>query len=483
MIEGLDPVVVDIVRTTLLVTTIVFAIYFGLYQLFSVTIVVRAIGAIADERRWASDDLLSGTFASPLTPGVSILVPAHNESAGVVACVESLLRLQYPQVQIIIVDDGSSDGTSDVLRERFATSPVDLEPLNPLPLLKPIEALWQFHERDALLIRKTSSGRRADAVNAALQFARHELVCMIDGDSILEPTALLHVVQPFIDDPTVVASGGIVRPANGSVLIEAEVDRVEVPDRLIERIQVLEYLRAFLVGRAGWSSIKGLLIISGAFGVFRRDTLIGLGGLDARSLAEDAELVVAAHRHHRSEREPYRIVFVARPVCWTETPSTWSAVARQRKRWSQGLGELLRSARDMMLRPRYGSLGMLTLPYFWLFEQWGAPLVLAAFALSILTGALGIIPWEVIGLAIAISYFVAVATSLLAIAIELAATADYRSARSMRRLMLTAFLEPILFYFPHAVWRTTGLIRAILSRPSEWGAQQRAGFVQRATTN
>ena len=478
-----DPVLADALENGLVAITIAFGLYFGLYQLIYVTIVVRAIGAIADERRWASDELLSGTFASPLTPGVSVLVPAHNESAGSIACVESLLRLQYPQVQIIVVDDGSTDGTSDVLRGRFPMTLTDEEPVSPLEVQGEIESVHRFDDADALLVRKVSVGRRADAVNAALQYARHELVCMIDGDSILSPTALLRVVQPFIDDPTVVATGGIVRPANGVVLLEAEVDRVEVPDRFIERIQVLEYLRAFLVGRAGWSAIKGLLIISGAFGVFRRDTLIELGGLDAESLAEDAELVVAAHRHHRTEREPYRIVFVADPVCWTEVPASWSAVARQRKRWSQGLGELLRGARDMMLRPRFGTLGMVTLPYFWLFEQWGAPLVLVALIVAGLSGLLGLIPWLAIGLAIVISYFVAVATSLLAIAIEMGATPDYRTGRSIRRLVLTAFLEPIVFYFPHALWRSIGLWRAIRSAPSEWGAQQRAGFAQRAISS
>lgn len=475
----IDPVVAQVVESVLVVATIAFACYFLLYQLIYLVIVTRAIGAITDERRWASDDLLSGTFASPLTPGVSVLVPAHNESAGVVACVESLLRLQYPQVQIVVVDDGSTDGTSEVLRETYPMLRTDEDPVNPLALLKPVEEVWRFVDRDALLVRKVSSGRRADAVNAALQFARHELVCMIDGDSILEPTALLRVVQPFIDDPTVVASGGIVRPTNGAVLLDAEIDSVEVPRTLIERIQVLEYLRAFLVGRAGWSAIKGLLIISGAFGVFRRDTLVSFGGLDAASLAEDAELVVAAHRHHRAAREPYRIVFVADPVCWTEVPSTWGAVARQRKRWSQGLGELLKGARDMIMRPRFGTLGMVTLPYFWLFEQWGAPIVMLAFVFTVLTGALGLIPWPVIGLALAVSYFLAVATSLLAIAIELSATRDYRRARSVARLVATAFIEPIVFYFPHAVWRSIGLLRAILSRPSEWGVQTRAGFVQR----
>lgn len=478
----IEPWVAESLEASLVVITIAFGVYFATYQLFYLTIVIRAIGAIADERKWASDDLLSGTFASPLTPGVTVIVPAHNESAGVVASVESLLRLQYPRVQIVVVDDGSTDGTSEGLHARFPMTRTDEEPVSPLPVAGTIESIHRFDGHDALLIRKTSVGRRADAVNAALQFARHELVCMIDGDSILSPTALLRVVQPFIDDPTVVASGGIVRPANGAVLIEAEVDRVEMPDSFIERIQVLEYLRAFLVGRAGWSAIKGLLIISGAFGVFRRDTLISLGGLDAASLAEDAELVVAAHRHHRTEREPYRIVFVADPVCWTEVPATWSAVARQRKRWSQGLGELLRGARDMMLRPRYGALGMVTLPYFWLFEQWGAPLVIVAMAIAMLSAALGFIPWLAIGLALLISYLVAVATSLLAVAIELGATRDYRTWRSMRRLIGTAFLEPIVFYFPHALWRTVGLWRAIRSTPSEWGAQQRAGFVQRAVS-
>lgn len=475
----IDPVLAEVVGTVLIVATIAFACYFLLYQLLYIAIVVWAIGAIADERRWASDELLSGTFASPLTPGVSVLVPAHNESAGVVACVESLLRLQYPQVQIIVVDDGSIDGTSEVLREKYVMTRTDEEPVSEIRLLKPIEEVWRFQGRDALLVRKISAGRRADAVNAALQFARHELVCMIDGDSILEPTALLRVVQPFIDDPTVVASGGIVRPANGAVLLDAEIDQVEVPRTLIERIQVLEYLRAFLVGRAGWSAMKGLLIISGAFGVFRREMLVELGGLDSTSLAEDAELVVAAHRHHRTERKPYRIVFVASPVCWTEVPSTWSAVARQRKRWSQGLAELLKGTRDMIMRPRYGMLGMVTLPYFWLFEHWGAPIVMLAFVFSMLTGLLGLIPWPVIGLAIAVSYFLAVATSLLAIAIELAATRDYRRTRSVALLITTAFIEPIVFYFPHAVWRSIGLLRAILSRPSEWGVQTRAGFVQR----
>jgi cellulose synthase/poly-beta-1,6-N-acetylglucosamine synthase-like glycosyltransferase len=300
---------------------------------------------------------------------------------------------------------------------------------------------------------------------------------MVDADSLLEADALLRVARPFVEDPAhVVAAGGVIRAANGAVTDRGSVLEPRLSPRWLVRIQAVEYLRSFLLGRTGWADAQALLIISGAFGLFRRDLVVEIGGLDERSLAEDAELVVTLQEHLRRQRRPHRVVFVPEPVCWTEVPETVSVLGRQRKRWSHGLGQLLWKHRTMIGNPRYGTVGLLALPFFLLFELLGPVVellglssVAAAAFLGILDGRTALV---MVGLALAVGTLL----STTAVAVEEFTYARYRRGRDLLALLAAGALENLGYRQLHAWFRLRGLIAALLRRTPVWTAMPRTGF-------
>ena len=465
------------VATVATAITVLLTVYYLVYNVLFGALVTRAAFAVAAEVAWPDDLTHELTFSNPLAPGVSVLVPAHNEQAGIVESVTSLLELRYPRVEIIVVDDGSTDRTVALLDEHFGLQPAEIPITSPITQEGPTTATFRSVDHPELIvISKASVGRRSDAVNAAFRRATQPLVCMIDADSILEPDALLHVVQPLIDDPLVVAAGGVVLPSNGARVERGRLTSITVPSTWTERTQVLEYLRAFLVGRSGWSAVNGLMIISGAFGLFRRDVMAEVGGLDETSLAEDADLVVAVHRLFRDRKEPYKVVFVPEPVCWTEVPSTLTILANQRKRWSQGLGELLGKHRSMLGRPRYGALGLVTMPYFLAFELLGPVAELVGVVVSVVGVLTGWVPLPVFTAYFTVSVLLSVGVSLAALLVEESSFARYPRARDSAVLALTALLEPLWYRYLHSWWRIVGLWRALRRTRSGWGEMTRTGF-------
>jgi cellulose synthase/poly-beta-1,6-N-acetylglucosamine synthase-like glycosyltransferase len=284
------------------------------------------------------------------------------------------------------------------------------------------------------------------------------------------------VVKPFIDDPRVVGTGGVIRTVNGSHVEGGRVVSATMPRRWVERVQVLEYLRSFLLGRTGWSRLGALLIISGAFGVFRRDVVVKAGGMDLNTLAEDAELVLRIHRTMRERRREYRIAFVPEPVCWTEVPHTTAVLARQRRRWSQGLAEVLWTHRDMMGNPRYGRIGLFTLPYYLLFELLGPVFETAGLAVVIASFALGIVnlPFALVFAGVAFGYGMFV--SDVAVAVEEFSFHRYRRWRALAIAGLAAALENLGYRQAHAWWRLQGLWRFLRRRETSWGVMTRIGF-------
>jgi cellulose synthase/poly-beta-1,6-N-acetylglucosamine synthase-like glycosyltransferase len=469
---------VEVLASFIYWVTWILIVYYALYNGTFLMVFLRGALEVSREVNWPSAMSRAEIFANPLTPGISIIVPAHNEESGIVDSVRALQDLRYPLHQIVVVDDGSTDSTFQKLRDNFDLRPSTKE-LAPVPHhLGEIIDAWASRNGDITVIRKHSVGLRSDAVNAGLRAADQELVCMIDADSILERDALLLVATPFIANPTVVGAGGVIRPANGVTVWRGSVTNVEMPKRWVERIQVVEYLRAFLVGRTGWASISGLLIISGAFGVFRRDAVLEVGGLDITSLAEDADLVVSLTKKARDENRECRMAFVAEPVCWTEVPNTFSALSGQRRRWSQGLGELIAKRRSMIFNPRYGVLGMLTLPYFVLFEFYG-PIFGVMGALISLAGAItGLITWDLFMLAFLVSVGLSLTSSLAAVLVEEIAYHRYTRMRDVFVLLATTLVELMGFHLVHTFWRLQGVYRALFRRPSEWGTIARTGFEQ-----
>jgi len=330
--------------------------YFAVVMPFYGLLVVAALWSSARYRRMLQGQVLRRFLHSSLTPPVSILVPAYNEELSIAESVRSLLRLDYPALEVIIINDGSTDGTLEALRRDFALVPTCLAWRPQLPSA-PIRSLYISLDEPRLVVVDKVNGGKSDALNAGLNLARSPYFCTVDADVVLESDALLRVMAPVLNSRSLVlASGGIVRVANGCRVERGKVHRVGLPPRGVEVLQVVEYLRGFLFGRQGWSALNALLIISGAFGVFSRAVAMEIGGYRRDTVGEDMDLVVRMHRRLCETGRPYRILFVPDPVCWTEVPADLAVLARQRRRWQKGLLDVLWSNRQMMLNHATGAL-------------------------------------------------------------------------------------------------------------------------------
>ncbi|MGY6501840.1 MAG: glycosyltransferase family 2 protein [Acidimicrobiales bacterium] len=432
-------------------------------------------------RRGVSSDLAH--FTSPLTPAVSVIVPAYNEEAGIAQSVRALLAQRHPDFEVVVVDDGATDDTFGVLERAFDLRETPRVVPDLVPTLGAVLSVHTPADGTPLtVIRKEGRGRKTDALNVGINASRHPLLCMVDADAVLDPDALLRVFTPFIEDPRVVATGGAVRAVNDSVVDRGHLEEPRLPRRWLARIQVVEYLRAFLFGRSGWSRIRGLLIISGAFGGFRRDDVIAVGGYDHTSIGEDADLVVRLHRACRDAGRDYRIVFVPEPVCWTEVPETRAVLARQRRRWSHGLGDTLSRNRAMFGRPRYGTVGTLAMPYYAVFELLGPVIELLGLLTLVLGLSLGIIDSTFAVLFLALAFGYGILLSVAAIATDQLSFHRYDRWRDLLPTLAAAVVENVGYRQLHCWWRLQGAWTALRGHEREWGSMERRGFATAATS-
>ncbi|MCM2580500.1 glycosyltransferase family 2 protein [Streptomyces meridianus] len=416
--------------------------------------------------------------ASRFTPPISVIVPAYNEEAVITEAMRAMLLLRYPRFEIVVVDDGSTDGTLERLREAFDLVEVEHVVPREIPSRGDVESvhLPRTSSLPLVVVRKQNGGR-ADALNVGIDLARYPLVCMVDADSLLGPEALLSAVKPLMDDPTrTVGCGGVVGIANGCVVRAGRVVEVRMPRESVVRIQTIEYLRAFLLGRTAWSRLGGLLIISGAFGVFRREAVVEVGGLDPDCMGEDAELVLKLHRSMRDRRRDYRIVFVSEPICWTEAPPTARILARQRRRWHRGLTELLLKHRRMIANPRYGRIGLLTLPYYVVFELLAPLIEVAGLVLVPLGVALGAVNVAFLWHFLLLAYGLAMVVSLVAVAAEEFAFHRFTRWRDTADLMVASLIENLGYRQFLAVAQLRGMWDALHGSQQDWGVMTRKGF-------
>lgn len=422
----------------------------------------------------AVEDILT----SPLTPSISVIIPAWNEEAFIVDSAHAALRLRYPDHEVVIVDDGSTDSTFERLRAEFdlvETAPIDD---SDVPLTGPIRSVHVPATGERLtVVRKENAGTRSDAVNAGVNAASKQLVCFVDADSLLESDALLRTVQPFVDDPDrIVATGGVIRALNGCEVVDGEVVDARQPSGWVARIQVIEYLRSFLLGRTGWSRLGALMIISGAFGLYRRDIVVELGGLDDESLGEDFDLLMGVHRHLLDRGVEYRVAYVPDPVCWTEVPSSFRVLRAQRKRWSHGLAQVLWKYRGMMFRPTYGRVGSVGMPYYVAFELLGPVIELVGLIVVIAGLSFGLIniPLAMLFFAVAILYSILV--SVASLVVEEINFHRYERWRDIGIGFVVAFVENLGFRQLHAFWRLEGLWAAVRGTDAGWGEMTRVGL-------
>jgi cellulose synthase/poly-beta-1,6-N-acetylglucosamine synthase-like glycosyltransferase len=431
------------------------------------------VALVRYRRRWTPREL-GAVMRSPATPGISVIVPAFNEQAGIVPTVRSLLALNYPQFEIIVVDDGSKDGTLPLLREAFGLvrAPGSYDARIPTAEVKGIYR--SLTVREVVAIEKANGGK-ADALNAGINAASYPLVCVIDGDSVMEDHALTRAVLPFLEDPTTVAAGGIVRIGNGCTVDQGRVTDVRMPVSWLARFQIVEYLRAFLAARVTHSAFNALLIVSGAFGVFRRDVVVDAGGFRTDTVGEDMELVVRLHRLCIEKGRPYRIVFQPDPVVWTEAPESLKNLSSQRNRWQRGTLEVLTCHLPMMGNPRYGRIGLLALPYYAIFETLGPVLELAGLIVTVAGLAFNLIDWRMAQLLFLAAILYGTLISVAAVLLEELSFRRYLRLPDVGRLLAAAVLENFGYRQLTTWWRLLGVVDH-LRRRKGWGTMTRKGL-------
>jgi cellulose synthase/poly-beta-1,6-N-acetylglucosamine synthase-like glycosyltransferase len=445
----------------------------NLLQAFFAFVGLRSVIVYSRElSRVALRDLLERDVYKP----VSILVPAYNEERSIVASVRSFISLHYPRFEVIVVSDGSTDGTMAELVEAFALVEEPRVWRRRLPS-KPVTRVMRSLRHPNLVVAEKANGGKADALNAALELASYPLVAPVDSDSVLDAEAILRASRLFLEDDTVIAVGGTIRPLNGAVTESGRPTELRMPRRWLERLQIVEYARAFFLGRAGWTRLGALMIISGAFGLFRREAVERVGGFWAGTIGEDMELVMRLHREHVRTGTPHRIVFTPDPICWTEVPSDLRSLRGQRNRWHRGLWTNLWRHRAMLLNPRYGRLGMLAVPYFWLFEGLGPVIEATGFVIFGVSAAFGWLDPAVFLLFLALAVLQGILHSQVAVGVEAMLLQRYPRTSDRLALLAAGFLEFVGFHQLLALERLRATVQAIRRRPPRWGAMRRSGFV------
>ncbi|WP_316572467.1 glycosyltransferase [Neobacillus sp. YIM B06451] len=411
------------------------------------------------------------------TKPVSIIVPAYNEEAGVVQSVRSLLTLNYPLFEVIVVNDGSKDQTLKKMIDHYEMKEISKVIRKQLDS-KPIRKTYQSSLLPNLYMIDKENGGKADALNAGLNFSNYPYVCSLDGDSVLEHDAFLKVMKPIIDsDEEVIASGGSVRIANGCEIRDGHILKIGISSHPLVIMQIIEYLRAFLMGRIGLSRHNLLLIISGAFGVFSKRWVMEAGGYKTDTVGEDMELVVRMHRLIKEKGLKKKVVYVPDPVCWTEVPEDMTTLRRQRSRWHRGLFESLWTHRGLTFNPKYGSIGFIAFPYFWFVEFLGPIIELAGYIFLLLCLFLGGTYLEFGILLSLLLLLYGSVISMAAVLLEEWTLTKYPQVRHIVKLFLYSLTETIWYRPLTVLWRCEGIWK-LIKRDKSWGEMKRKGVSQ-----
>ncbi len=463
--------IVEIFTTLIVVYTFLlffFYIYFAIISVYE-TLRYRRVRKFTDEYM-----LIDSMHA----PSISIIVPAYNEGKTIIESLRSILAIKYTQMEIIVVNDGSKDDTLDRLLEFY-----QLEPRNifyeQLVITKPIKRLYRTRKAGCqhLIIVDKENGGKADALNAGINVSSNQYMICTDADCILKEETLLKMIRPFMEQSAkkIIAVGGEVCIINSCVVYNGQIKEIKVADEYLPRMQTIEYLRAFLLGRMAWSKMNGLILVSGALGAFDKDIVIKCGGYSHNIIGEDMELIVKMRRYMEENKEDYLICHVPESLCWTEVPETYQALSTQRNRWLRGSYETLKSHQSLFLNYRYRILGLFSFPYWLLFELY-APLVefigFIVFSILISLGYVDIGEFVILLLlVVCFAYFY----STLAIYLEIIAFNKYSSGIDILRLVLSEISEPF-YYHPLIVLSEISGFIDLIRKKNYWGEMIRKGF-------
>ena len=460
--------------TAVHVTDLLILVYFLALNSFYALLLVLSIPEIWEQTRLAEDEDFQRLMQSDALPPITVLVPAYNETATIEASVTAMLTLEYRTFEVVVVNDGSKDDTLDQLRHAFDLYEVPRTYRETLPT-QAVRAVYRSRSRTRLLVIDKENGGKADSLNAAINASRFPLVIAVDADTLIEPDALLRLTRSFLLGRQIAAVGGTVRVANGCVVKDGRVADARVPRRFLPGVQVVEYLRAFLFGRLGWNRLGGSLVISGAFGMFRKEYLLAIGGYQVTSVVEDLDLVVRLHRHLRRHKIRYEIPFIPDPVAWTEVPESGRVLSRQRERWHRGLIAAMWQHRGMLLNPRYGRVGCVAMPFFTFGEMLAPVVEVAGYLITAVGFAFHLIDLSFALLFVLVAWGYGMLLSLWAVVLEEVSFRRYGRLGDLLRLLGYAVLEAFGYRQRTVWWRLKAFWWAFQGRRA-WGEMTRKGF-------
>lgn len=299
---------------------------------------------------------------------VTIIVPAYNEEVTVADTVRSLLMMDYRLYEIVVVDDGSSDKTTQVLIDTFQLLKVE-RPINrQIPCQRERGIYEGVVNGISITLVQKKNGGKADALNMGINMANFPYFICMDADSVLQRDSLRNIVRPILEEDNIIAVGGLVRISNCAVLNQGKLVEYHMPWNPIVGMQILEYDRSFMASRILMDKYNGNLIISGAFGLFHKETVCNVGGYDASTMGEDMELVVKLHAFCRINKIPYGIRYAPDAICWSQCPSSIGDLRKQRRRWYLGLFQCLLKHRKMFFSAEFGMVGNISFLYYLLYE-------------------------------------------------------------------------------------------------------------------
>jgi biofilm PGA synthesis N-glycosyltransferase PgaC len=463
--------------------TSLFEYFFLFYtiSIFTAYLVLALVSALELIRNHflAKNTNYDSIISSPFAPMITVIAPAYNESLSIVENIKALLALYYPNFEIVVVNDGSKDATLEKAIEAFDLEKVTYVVDYKIPCQE-IRGIYKSKKKafNNLTIIDKFNGGKADALNSGINLAKGEYFISIDVDSIIDPYALQKMIKPFLEEPyrRVIATGGVIGIANSCTIEDGQVKVVNVPDKLLARFQVIEYTRAFLMGRLAWSRLDGLLLISGALGLFDKEVAIDCGGYLTKTVGEDMELVVRMREYVASKKIKYKVAYVPDPLCWTEVPSTLKVLGSQRNRWTRGTIDTLFIHWKLFFNPKYGFMGMVSHPY-WVFFEWLAPIIeFTGMIYFVIIALLGHANWPFFFVMLLFVYFFAITFSTYAILYDLLAYHRYKKKRMIIKLILTAWIEPLIFHPLVVYWALRGNFDFFIRKKKTWGNMTRVGF-------
>ncbi len=451
-------------------------LFFGYFILIYTVYAALNVMAMIQIRRYlqvaglADADNVFSTLDLP----ISVIMPAYNESSTIITATRAMLQLEYPDYEVVVVNDGSRDDTLEKLTNEFRLQPFPEAYRQRVPC-QSVRGVYRSLRYPSLrVIDKENGGSKADAMNAGINACRFPLFCAVDADSILELDSLRRAVRPFLEDPDVVAAGGTVRIANGCKVRGGFLEQVGLSNSFLAQVQVVEYLRAFLFGRMGWDYLNAVLIVSGAFGVFDKEAVVEVGGYRPDAIGEDMELILRLHRLMRERKKRYRITFVPDPICWTDAPEDLATLRKQRVRWHHGLAQSLMLHKSLFFKRDGGAISWLAMPFFYLFELLGPAIEVAGYLFMLIAALLGWISWEVTAIFFCLAVGLGVMLSTSALVLEELSFHVYPRMRDLLRLFFIAIIENFGYRQLTVLWRLQGLYGWLRGTKPEWGIMKRS---------